>query len=139
MVGEVGHAANGFDPDHILTDFDYGKQSKLADGQTLGEYTIVAQNKTIRVAPGISYPAWTYNGRVPGQTIRCVEGDRVRVTFINGSDHSHSMRFHGEHAAQMDGIDPIKPGGTIVYEFTAEPSGLHHYHCHVLPLASHIA
>ncbi len=139
MVGEVDHAVNGFNPDQILTDFDYGKQSKLADGQTLREYTIVAQNKTIQVAPGITYPAWTYNGRVPGPTIRCVEGDRVRITFINGSDHPHSLHFHGEHAAEMDGIDPIQPGGTFVYEFTAEPFGLHLYHCHVLPLASHIA
>lgn len=139
MVGEVDHAANGFNPTDLLGDFDFGKVSRLANGQTLREYTIVAQNKMIEVAPGIQYPAWTYNGRVPGPTIRCTEGDRVKVTFINGSDHAHSIHFHGFHTAEMDGATPVNPGGTFIYEFDAEPFGLHLYHCHVLPLASHIA
>ena len=34
-VGEVDHAANGFDPMSILTDFDYGKVSVLPSGQAL--------------------------------------------------------------------------------------------------------
>ena len=31
------------------------------------------------------------------------------------------------------------PGGSTVYEFDALPAGLHLYHCHVRPLAEHIA
>ncbi len=49
------------------------------------------------------------------------------------------MHFHGVHVAAMDGAEPIQPGATFVYEFDAEPFGLHLYHCHVLPLAAHIA
>ena len=33
----------------------------------------------------------------------------------------------------------IEPGESFVYEFDAEPFGLHLYHCHVGPLAEHIA
>ncbi len=139
MVGEVDHAANGFNPDHTLTDFDYGKTSTLPDGRTLREYDIFAANKEIEVAPGIVYPAWTYNGRIPGPTIRCTEGDRIKINFTNGSDHAHSMHFHGVHIAEMDGTTAVQPGQTFVYEFDAEPFGLHLYHCHVLPLAAHIA
>lgn len=139
MMGEVDHAANGFHPDSTLSDFDYGKISTLPDGRTLREYNIFAANKDIEVAPGITYPAWTYNGRIPGPTIRCTEGDHIKITFVNGSDHPHSMHFHGVHGAAMDGTDAVKPGESFVYEFDAEPFGLHLYHCHVLPLAAHIA
>jgi len=139
-VGEVNHKANGFNPTDILTDFDYGKVSTLPGGQTLHEYDFVAGTKDIEVVPGILYPAWTYNGRVPGPTIRAREGDRIRINFINGTGHPHSIHFHGIHPAGMDGVfEPVPPGGTFVYEFDAEPFGVHLYHCHVMPLAQHIS
>lgn len=144
-VGEVDHTRNGFDPHHILTDFDYGQVSILPDGRTLREYEITAINKNIEIVPGIEYPAWTYNGRIPGPTIRCTEGDLIRIIFINGSNHPHSMHFHGFHVGGMDGVPGTGPGGYVqpgesfTYEFLAEPFGLHLYHCHVFPLARHIA
>jgi len=143
-VGEVNHEGNGFNPTDILTDFDYGEVSTLENGQTLREYRIASVNKNIEVVPGIEYPAWTYNGRIPGPTIRCTEGDRIRIHFANGSTHPHTMHFHGIHAAEMDGVPDtgpgvIEPGGSFTYEFDAEPFGLHLYHCHAFPLARHIA
>ena len=32
----------------------------------------------------------------------------------------------------------VAPGGEFVYEFDAEPFGLHLYHCHAVPLKRHI-
>lgn len=143
MVGEVDHVRNGFNPSDLLTDFDYGKVSTLENGQTLREYEIVVFNKDIEIAPGIIYPAWTYNGRIPGPTLRCTEGDHLRITLRNGSSHPHSLHFHGVHSAAMDGVPGtpgiVKPGESFTYEFDAEPFGLHLYHCHVAPLARHIA
>ncbi len=142
LTGEVDVAKNGFDPLDVLTDFDYGKVSTLPSGQTLREYTITALNKTIEVAPGIEFPAWTYNGRIPGPTLRATEGDHIRITFNNGTSMPHSIHFHGFHAAEMDGVPGagmVEPGGTFVYEFDAGPFGLHQYHCHAFPLARHIA
>ena len=144
-VGEVDHESNGFNPTDILTDFDYGEVSTLPNGQTLREFKIVAINKNIEVVPGIEFPAWTYNGRIPGPTLRCTEGDRIRIHFANGSSHPHSMHFHGIHSGEMDGVPGTGPGGLVepgdsfTYEFDAEPFGLHLYHCHVFPLARHIA
>jgi len=138
--GEVDHAANGFNPTDILTDFDYGEVSALPNGQTLREYNIFAATKSIEVAPGIQFEAWTYNGRVPGPTIRVTEGDHVRINFINATAHPHTMHFHGIHPGNMDGVyEVVQTGGKFVYEFDAEPFGLHLYHCHVMPLAKHIA
>jgi len=140
--GDVDHQANGFDPTATLTDFDYGQVSILPNGQTLREYEINAINKEIEIAPGLMFPAWVYNGRIPGPILRATEGDRVRINFGNGSDHPHSMHFHGIHVAAMDGVGGaamVQPGRRFVYEFDAEPFGLHQYHCHASPLARHIA
>jgi manganese oxidase len=129
----------GFDPMAFLTHFDTGRVSVLPTGQTLREYSMVAVDREIEVAPGVFFPAWTYNGQVPGPTIRCTEGDRVRVTFSNAGSHPHTIHFHGIHASNMDGVfEEIAPGENFIYEFDAEPFGLHLYHCHSVPLKKHI-
>lgn len=143
-VGEVDHTRNGFNPTDLLTDFDYGRISTLANGQTLREYDFVAVDKVFEVAPGIEFPGWAYNGRIPGPTIRCTEGDHIRINFTNGSSHPHTIHFHGIHPHEMDGVPGagpgnIMPGQSFTYEFEAEPFGLHLYHCHTFPLARHIA
>jgi manganese oxidase len=138
VEGDVDSAANGFDPSIMLTDFDYGTVSTLPSGQTLREYQLVATEKLIEIAPGVTFPAWVYNGRAPGPTLRCTQGDRLRITFINGSSHPHSIHFHGIHRPSMDGLMPVQPGERFVYEFDAEPFGLHLYHCHTVPFRRHI-
>jgi zinc transporter ZupT len=70
----------GLDLMELLTEFDVGK-TKIENNQVVHEYEFVAVDKQIEVAPGVLYPAWTYNGRVPGPTIRVTEGDRVRIRF----------------------------------------------------------
>jgi FtsP/CotA-like multicopper oxidase with cupredoxin domain len=34
--------------------------------------------------------------------------------------------------------EPVHPGHSFVYEFDAEPFGLHLYHCHTVPIKRHI-
>jgi len=142
-VGQVDSARNGFDPMALLQDWDFGVVSTLPNGQTLREFRIYAIDKEIEVAPGVFFPGWVYNGRVPGPTLRCTEGDRVRIEFANGSSHPHTMHFHGIHSARMDGVPHvgagmIEPGNSTVYEFDAFPFGCHLYHCHATPLKRHI-
>jgi len=128
-----------FNPTHFLTHFDYGAVSTLPNGQTLRQYRFVAVDKKIEIAPGVFFPAWTYNGQVPGPTIRCTEGDRIRIHFANAGSHPHTMHFHGVHPAGMDGVfEIVRPGEQFVYEFDAVPYGLHLYHCHTVPLKRHI-
>ncbi|KAA0686122.1 MULTISPECIES: multicopper oxidase domain-containing protein [Azospirillum] len=140
-VGEVDHVHNGFDPHAMLTDWDTGTVVQDPDGRPCREFDIVAEDKEIEIAPGIMFPAWTYNGRVPGPTIRVTEGERVRVRFHNRGSHAHSIHFHGIHSARMDGVPgagDVLPGGAFTYEFTAFPFGCHLYHCHTVPLKRHI-
>jgi len=136
--------ANGFDPRRLVRDFDHGKTTRLASGRVLREWEIEAGEKEIELAPGVTFPAWTYNERVPGPALRGREGELLRVKFVNASGHPHSIHFHGIHAATVDGVPGagaavIQPGGKATYEFTAAPFGLHLYHCHAFPLAIHIA
>lgn len=121
-----------------LTQFDYGKVSTRADGKTVREYELVAMDTEVEIAIGIKFAGWAYNGTIPGPTIRCTEGDIVRVKFWNGSVHPHSIHFHGIHPTNMDGIEPVPSGTEFVYEFEAKPAGMHVYHCHIPPLAKHI-
>ena len=140
-VGDVDYARNGFDPSLMLTDWERGAVSMLPDGRTLRTFEIIAEDKEIEIAPGIMFPAWTFNGRVPGPSLRAMEGERLRIVFRNYGSHPHSMHFHGIHSARMDGVPGaglVDPGGEFIYEFDALPFGCHLYHCHALPLARHI-
>ncbi|GEM_PF-298511 len=149
-VGEINFSK--FDPSVYLTTWNFNNlpadqranyyQEKVrADGTLLREYWIYAQDDTVEVAPGVFYAAWSYNGQVPGPTIRATEGDTVRIHFINGGTRPHTAHFHGFHPAAMDGAEPmqfVNPGESFTYEFVAEPAGTHVYHCHSTPLKKHI-
>jgi FtsP/CotA-like multicopper oxidase with cupredoxin domain len=136
-VGDVDISL--FDPTAFSTTFDPGRVSRSPDGKRIREWDVVAIEKEIEVAPGVWYPAWTYNGQVPGPTFRCEEGEILKVNFTNGTTHAHTIHFHGIHPPSMDGIVPqVQPGESFTYEFEARPFGLHLYHCHTMPLKRHI-
>ena len=79
--------------------------NKNASATTLGvqqqsethEYTLVAEETTLEIAPGVRVDAWTYNGTIPGPTLTATEGDRVIVHFINKTPLPHTVHFHGDH------------------------------------------
>jgi FtsP/CotA-like multicopper oxidase with cupredoxin domain len=131
-----------------LTHFNCGRvsQTTTADGgkTTLREFTlIVRENQPIPISDqGHVMDAWTFNGTVPGPTIRMTEGDLVRITVINDKEnkHSHTMHMHSIHKSEMDGVqsNAIMPGDSFVYEFIAQPFGVYPYHCHIDPIADHI-
>jgi FtsP/CotA-like multicopper oxidase with cupredoxin domain len=87
--------------------------------------------------------AWAYNGIVPGPTIRVANGERIRVHFRNRLPDETTVHWHGvgvpNRADGVPGItqEPIEPGQSYVYEFTARPagdpagSGTFLYHSHV--------
>jgi FtsP/CotA-like multicopper oxidase with cupredoxin domain len=155
-VGRVDHERNGFHPQEILYDFDYGTVSQ-ENGRTVREWNILALDQEIEIAPGVYFPAWVYGsstsaasrrqgritGQAPGPTLRCVEGERLRIHFTNAGLHPHTLHFHGIHSARMDGAPGIgrgmiNPGESFTYEFDARPFGCHLYHCHAIPLKRHI-
>ncbi len=142
-IGDVDLARLGWDPSDFVRTFDYGEPTTMADGTVVREFEVNAIDKEIEIAPGVFFPAWTFNGQVPGPTLRANEGEKLRVHFGNGSAHPHTMHFHGIHSAFQDGVTgigrgDIEPGERHVYEFEAKPFGSHLYHCHSTPLKRHI-
>ena len=139
-AGATGGGFAGFDPMGYLKKFESGRVSTLPDGRTLREFDLEIANCEVEVARGVTIQAWSFNGQIPGPTLRATAGDRVRVLFHNGGDHMHSVHFHGIHPAEVDGgFESVAPGGDQVYEFDADPFGMHLYHCHTGPLAKHLA
>jgi len=128
------------DPDKYLREFNYGTVTNSSNGTKIREFTMIASDtQTKEVSPGVLYNVWTFNGTIPGPTIRATEGDTIRITLINNGSKFHSIHFHGIHPSEMDGVfEGIAPGGRFTYEFTAEPFGVFPYHCHMQPLEEHI-
>ncbi|MEH2084564.1 MAG: multicopper oxidase domain-containing protein [Nostoc sp.] len=129
---------DGTNPMKMLRDFDYGTV-KQENGRTIREFQLTAGTSIIKLNSAVSYNIWDLNGRIPGPTLRAKQGDRIRVLFLNNAGHSHSLHFHGVHPAEMDGVRPISNGKATIYEFDAEPYGVHLYHCHIEPVTRHIA
>ena len=132
------------DPMKYLRTVSYGRVSTNSAGDTsttIREFTLIASDdKIMEVSPGVFYNVWTFNGTIPGPTIRATEGDLVRIHFVNNGSKPHSIHFHGIHRSEMDGVfDMVSPGGQFVYEFYAEPFGVFPYHCHMQPLEEHIS
>jgi FtsP/CotA-like multicopper oxidase with cupredoxin domain len=77
-----------------------------------------------------------YNGTWPGPKITVTEGDKVRAIFRNNLRESTGVHFHGQRLPNaMDGVphitqEPIQPGASFTYEFTARTTGSHMYHSH---------
>ncbi|MGI9112986.1 MAG: multicopper oxidase domain-containing protein [Gaiellaceae bacterium] len=136
MIGENAPAVGG---PHDLDALLYPPPPLPHEPGRLREYTLRAIDREIEIAPGVFFPAWTYNGTVPGPVIRATEDDILRVKFVNAGSHPHSIHFHGIHPAKMDGVfEQIESGGEFTYEFPAKPAGMHLYHCHTTPLKKHI-
>lgn len=107
----------------------------LADGTK--QFDLTSKVVKWEVERGRKIDAWTYNGMVPGPTIKVDAGDKVRVVLKNELPESTSIHFHGLITPNsQDGVPditqkPIKPGQTFTYEFTAQPTpavGMYHSH-----------
>lgn len=85
---------------------------------------------------GEKFSGFAYNGMVPGPEIRVTEGDKLRIIVHNELEESTAVHWHGlKLPAREDGVpfltqDPIKPGESWTYEFTAKNPGSHMYHSH---------
>jgi FtsP/CotA-like multicopper oxidase with cupredoxin domain len=93
--------------------------------------------KTIALG-GRTATVLTYNGGVPGPTLRVRPGDRLQVTLVNRLTTATNLHVHGLHVSpQAPGDDPLLPvaaGGTLVYDHQLpadHPPGVYWYHPHV--------
>ena len=97
--------------------------------------------KTMKMADGVDYTYWTFNGDVPGQMIRVREGDTVEVEFSNNPNSTvpHNVDFHASTGTGGGAAATFTaPGRTSTFRWKALQSGLYIYHCAVAPVGMHI-
>lgn len=88
------------------------------------------------ILPGVTMPAFAFNGLVPGPAFRVQENDWIKVIVKNHTEEMHTIHWHGvDLIYTMDGVpmttqDPIHPDESFIYRFQAKPLGTRFYHCH---------
>lgn len=80
---------------------------------------------------------WAINGKKydPAQRYPVRAGERVRLSFVNGTQMWHPMHLHGHTFALPDGgprkdTAIVLPGKTLDVDFDADNPGLWMIHCH---------
>jgi nitrite reductase (NO-forming) len=104
------------------------------------DVTIVAKDATLLVAKDVSYAAWTFDGTIPGRTVRAVEGDEINFTLIvdPAASTGHSIDFHSAKTAPDKNYRTIMPGEDLGFRFTTKYPGVYMYHCGTPPALMHI-
>jgi len=100
------------------------------------ETTLTAKVVNLELVPGKSTPVWTYNGVLPGPSIRVAPGDRLIVHLVNELPEATSLHWHGIRLPNaMDGVPgttqpEVPPGGHFDYDFIVPDTGTFWYHPH---------
>jgi nitrite reductase (NO-forming) len=95
-----------------------------------------------RLAEGVTFGYWTFNGKVPGPFLRVRVGDTVEVNLKNAADSSmiHSVDFHAATGPGGGAVaSQVGPGHDKTFKFKALMPGLYVYHCATPMVAHHIA
>jgi nitrite reductase (NO-forming) len=100
-------------------------------------FALTAGRKQISIGSGLTYNAWTYDGTVPGPTLRAKQGDNITIRLLNQTSDAHGIEILGAQIApQHFSGDPTS---TVTYSFKAEVPGVFDYHCSAIPVLDHIA
>jgi FtsP/CotA-like multicopper oxidase with cupredoxin domain len=94
----------------------------------------------LEIAKGVSISTVAYNGQVPGPLLRLKRGKPVSIDVTNATNREDLVHWHGLHTdplndgAVEEGSLLIKPGATLRYNLTPEPSGTRWYHSHAMAM-----
>jgi FtsP/CotA-like multicopper oxidase with cupredoxin domain len=105
---------------------------ELADGDEF-ELEIIPVKKRIGDA---TVRMLTYNGSVPGPTLKVTQGATIKVHVTNHGDldatvHWHGLRLENRYDGTHDTQAPIPLGETFTYEVHVPDPGAYWYHPHI--------
>jgi nitrite reductase (NO-forming) len=100
---------------------------------------LVLLDRTVEIAPGINYRAWTFDGTVPGPVIHAQVGDTIDVTLTNKAMMGHSIDFHAALAPPGIAYQTVQPGKTLHFSWVAMYPGAFLYHCGTPPVLAHLS
>ncbi|MDZ7801047.1 MAG: copper-containing nitrite reductase [Trueperaceae bacterium] len=111
------------------------------DYPALVDVELITTEETMRMADGVDYTFWTFNGSVPGPMIRVREGDAVRLTMKNAHDSTmpHNIDLHAVTGTGGGAEATLTmPGHETGVTFRALNPGVYIYHCATAPVGMHI-
>jgi nitrite reductase (NO-forming) len=126
----------GADPAESFTARD--PKAPVVPAGTVHKLTFDIIEKQVEIAPGVTQLMWTFNGEVPGPTLRGKLGDTFEITVVNHGSQAHSIDLHASKVAPDVTMRAILPGQSLLYKFTADHSGIFMYHCGTAPVLEHI-
>lgn len=105
--------------------------TEKAAGRTVHEVSLTAESVSLPIPGGQMYKAMTFNGQVPGPTIRVTQGDVIEVTLNVPSTEltGHSLDMHAARISAVPNFGPVMPGKSNTYAFIANTPGAFKYHC----------
>lgn len=104
---------------------------------TIHMYT---EETKVTIAPGVQFPAWTFDGIVPGPVLYLREGDHVTLTLHNLDPRlAHSLDLHAAMVPPNQDFTPVLPGQSKTIHFVASDPGVFVYHCESSPMPLHMA
>ena len=121
---------------------DGGNSEQEINPMKVREYNLEFVAKDINYGGGAVWHAWTFNGTVPGPTLKVNVGEMLRVQVSNREDLVYSFHTHldgytfendGSQANIITGIGTdgiLQPGEEHTWEFIPPTSGIYYYHSH---------
>ena len=134
MKGEMGDVKSNINDS--LDQLD--RLSKKIKQANANEVHLITKEAKIEIAPGKFANFLTYNGKVPGPTLRVTASEPIRVVLHNNLKSATSLTFHGLILPQGVSGLPHKEGGLVApgqvyaYQFIPKQSGTYWYHPQVV-------
>jgi FtsP/CotA-like multicopper oxidase with cupredoxin domain len=115
------------------------------------KFTVDVLQHVTQVDPNLApTEAWSYavngkayRGTAASPPIVVNQGDKVQITFVNGStkkmavNMAHSIDFHSAEVAPNKNYIDVAPGKRITINFVAKHPGVFMYHCATQPVLMH--
>jgi len=102
------------------------------------EFHLIVKEKELDIGGGKTAHTLTYNERIPGPTIRVIQGEPVRITLHNNSKSATSLYLHGlklPHSVsglprKDQGI--VAPNTAFAYQFVPDKAGTFWYYPQII-------
>ena len=117
--------------------------AKQSSSPPIRNLLYIAVEKNLTLPDGTKLKALTWNGTIPGPTVRLTQGDIVHVTIVNPTSNTliHSLDTHAATISAVPNFGAINPGSSKNYTFVASQPGVFKVHCegnNVLTMDMHV-
>jgi FtsP/CotA-like multicopper oxidase with cupredoxin domain len=115
------------------------------------KFNVDVMQHVTQVSPDLApTEAWTYvvngktfRGTAASEPMVVNEGDKVKVTFVNGGSKAmavtmpHSIDLHSAEVAPSKYYVDVEAGKKLTFDFVAKHPGVFMYHCATQPVLAH--